>query len=150
MKNTPLKWESRLPTEIEKQLFQLAQKAASHAYSPYSKAQVGAALWFGQRQFVSGCNIENASYGATVCAERVALWSFLKDHPKAKWLAICVYVQASKVWPPCGLCLQVLSEFVHLPGIVLLANPKGIKQRLTFQDLLPYGFVPSFVKPSKS
>jgi len=126
----------------KKKLHKLASRALKKAYSPYSKYKVGASILFENGSFTFGCNVENASYGATVCAERVAIWSGVKDRISAI-KAICVVTDEKKPWPPCGLCRQVISEFQSRKGtLVLLANFKEIQEEIFFHELMPLSFGP--------
>lgn len=123
--------------------YEIAKKARSQAYAPYSRFLVGAAFKLkGKDQYISGCNVENASFGATVCAERVALWSWVSQHRLNSQLELLVLVTDTQdpVATPCGMCLQVLSEFVAMDFPVYLGNLSGIKKKLQFKDLLPQTF----------
>lgn len=126
----------------KKKLHKLAKEALKKAYSPYSQYKVGASILFSDGRYQSGCNIENASYGATVCAERVALWSGIKEK-SSTLLAVCVVTNEVTPWPPCGLCCQVISEFQNPSGtLILLANLKAIQKEMLFWDLMPLSFGP--------
>lgn len=133
-------------SKAAKQAYQVALKARLHSYSPYSKFKVGAAVQFkGASKPFAGCNIENASYGATVCAERVALWSGHVAQGK-KSVEFVVVVTAEKTpTVPCALCLQVLAEFSSDSTPIYLANLKGVQERVLLKDLLARPFR-SFVK----
>ena len=123
--------------------YDLAKKARSQAYAPYSKFQVGACFKLAGRDvYVSGCNVENASFGATVCAERVALWNWVSQHRKDAALEFLVLVTDTQdpVATPCGMCLQVMCEFAAMDFPVHLANLSGIKKSLTLKELLPMSF----------
>jgi homotetrameric cytidine deaminase len=123
--------------------FELAKKARSQAYSPYSKFQVGACFKLqGKDQYVTGCNVENASFGATVCAERVAVWNWVSQLRKEAKLEFLVLVTDTQdpVATPCGMCLQVLTEFTSMDFPVHIANLAGIKKSVTLKDLLPMAF----------
>ena len=126
-----------------KDAYEVAKKARSTAYAPYSRFLVGATCKLkGKDQFISGCNVENASFGATVCAERVALWNWVSQHRLNSQLEFLVLVTDTQdpVATPCGLCLQVLSEFVAMDFPIYLCNLAGIKKKLQFKDLLPQTF----------
>jgi cytidine deaminase len=130
-------------SEVLEKAFDLAKKARVQAYSPYSKFQVGACFKVeGKDQYVSGCNVENASFGATVCAERVAIWNWVSNFRKDNQLEFLVLVTDTKdpVATPCGMCLQVLSEFVSMDFPVHIANLAGIKKSVMLKDLLPMSF----------
>lgn len=119
-----------------RELLREARIASEKSYSPYSEFPVGAAVLTGCGKVYTGANVENASYGATMCAERVAVYKAVSDGER-EILALAVY--APKAMPfPCGMCLQVLSEFAgDVP--VLLADDKEEKF-LTLRELLPYPF----------
>src|SRR6476619_3302781 len=100
----------------------LAKDASTRAHSPYSKAKVGSALETADGKIFSGCNVENASFGGTVCAERVAIWKAVSEgHTKMK--RIYVYTEAG--WPPCGMCLQVMTEFADGNLEVVFGDKNG-------------------------
>lgn len=123
--------------------YELAKKARSKAYAPYSKFLVGAAFKLeGCEDFVVGCNVENGSFGATVCAERVALWSWAANLRKEKGLEFLVLVTdtSDPVATPCGLCLQVLGEFLSPEFPIHIANMKGIHKEVKLKELLPTMF----------
>lgn len=121
-------------------LDQKAIDARQFSYSPYSKKKVGAAIEFTDGQISTGCNIENASYGGTVCAERVAIWKHVSENKKAKIKKVIVAVDEKNPWPPCGLCLQVMAEFASPKTEVICINLDGHKQTYKFKDLLPQAF----------
>ncbi len=115
-----------------------ARAARQNAYAPYSEYFVGAALLAADGRVFLGCNVENASYGATVCAERVAVFRAVADGCR-EFQAIAVATSSRDPAPPCGMCLQVLSEFARkLP--VLLAGPSGPYRRTDLARLLPTAF----------
>ncbi len=123
--------------------FQKAKDARLLAHAPYSQFLVGACFKvLGEDKFVSGCNIENASFGATVCAERVALWKWVSEKAKGDKLEFLVLVTDTEnpVATPCGMCLQVMSEFVDSDFPLYIGNLKGVQQSLTLSDLLPSTF----------
>ena len=127
----------------------LAVAARTHSHSPYSTKKVGAAIEFSDGSIATGCNIENASYGATVCAERVAIWKRLSEpsnsKTKLKIKKIVVAVDEKKPWPPCGMCLQVIAEFAEPKTEIICTNLKGENQTYTFKDLLPQAFKKTFL-----
>ncbi|MBW1810845.1 MAG: cytidine deaminase [Deltaproteobacteria bacterium] len=122
----------------EKELIDRAAAASKNAHAPYSRFKVGAALQVESGQVFVGCNVENASYGATVCAERNAVaQAVVNGHKKFKRIAIMT--ATSPPAPPCGLCRQVLVEFCdELP--ILLANPRGEVVRAKLSKLIPQPF----------
>jgi cytidine deaminase len=122
---------------IEASLLRAARAAEDRAYAPYSQFKVGAAVLTSSGRIFSGCNIENGSYGLTVCAERVAVFkAVLGGERKVK--AVLVYAGTVKLTPPCGACLQVISEFSENPEIVL-SNGRSTKT-YRLRELLPLGF----------
>ena len=117
-----------------------ARACAASAYAPYSKFAVGAALLGESGTVYTGCNVENASYGLTICAERVALGKAVSEGERLfTVLAICVPGGG----PPCGACRQALHEFA--PGLrIVMADPEGVVVReATLPELLPGAFDPS-------
>lgn len=117
----------------------LAKEASQNAYSPYSKAKVGCALVTDDGSVYTGCNVENASYGGTICAERVAI---LKAVSEKKMALKQIYVYTKEGWPPCGLCRQVMSEFATADLEVIMGDEAGKETRMTFKDLMPLSFTP--------
>jgi len=136
----------KIPEEIQK-AFEAVQQVMGHAHSPYSKLNVGAALKVsGVADLVLGCNMENASYGATICAERVAAGTAVASFGVRPWEYIVIASSSpSGVIPPCGLCLQVLREFVDSDFKIYLGDKKGIQQVVTFGDLCPVSFSPDML-----
>lgn len=122
---------------MDKELLEAALAARERAYAPYSKFLVGAAVRAESGKIYTGCNIENASYGLTVCAERNALFSAVGAGER-KFTALCVVGDTEEPISPCGACRQVMAEF-KVPCIIL-ANLKGYVKEYTLEELLPYGF----------
>ena len=132
-----------LLTEAEAEtVLQAARAAAARAYAPYSGFPVGAAALTADGNLVAGCNVENASYGLTVCAERVAVWGAIAaGHTAIR--AVAVVAPRAQGTTPCGACRQVLNEFAP-PGadlIVVLDGQNGPEQ-IPLSDLLPRSFGP--------
>ncbi len=126
-------------TELIKQ----ALNARQFSHSPYSTKKIGAAVQLSNGLIFNGCNIENASYGGTVCAERVAIWkAFSENSNQLKITAIAVASDEKSPWPPCGLCRQVLAEFSTSLTEVYLVNTQGKETTLTFAELFPFAFEP--------
>ncbi len=122
-------------------LFEKARVARENSYSPYSKFAVGSAIKFkGNDQIYSGCNIENGSFGGTICAERVAIYKGISELKKQCIEAIMIVTSGKDGDYPCGLCLQTLSEFSDDETMVYLANPSEIKREFKFNDMMPYRF----------
>ena len=126
-----------------KKLRTLAIEASKKAYSPYSKALVGCALTTADGSIYTGCNIENASYGGTVCAERVAIFKAVSDK---KMILKQIYVYTSAGWPPCGMCRQVMSEFADADLEVIIGNETGEEIKIKFRDLMPLSFTPDHLQ----
>ena len=126
-----------------RKLYDIAVSAAKGAYSPYSKFCVGAALLCDDGTVYTGCNIENASYSVTVCAERVALFTAVAVG-KRKFAAITVAGSGdgdySSPCPPCGVCRQALAEFCSADMPVILADGKGGIAEHTLGEILPMSF----------
>jgi cytidine deaminase len=115
-----------------------AREARTRAVAPYSHFQVGAALLLPDGSIVTGCNVENASYGLTVCAERVALLKALSDGHR-EFVMAAVVADTTEPTPPCGPCRQLLWEYCgDIP--VVLANLQSIKATHQLRDLLPFPF----------
>jgi cytidine deaminase len=123
-----------------------AQAARARAYAPYSSFEVGAAV-LSEGEVFDGANVENASYGLALCAERNAVAHAVLDGVR-ELEAVAVVTGTSPPAAPCGMCLQTLREFTTEPGKlrVLLANPKGEVRRYTLAQLLPHGFAPQDLK----
>jgi cytidine deaminase len=135
----------RLNPKTEKAMMEVARRALKNAYSPYSKYKVAAAV-LDEDGFVSGgCNVENASYGGTVCAERVAIFKAVSEGAR-EMKAIVVMTEAKSPWAPCGLCRQVMLEFGNPNTPVILKSTKGATKRLTLADLCPHSFSPKQMK----
>lgn len=128
----------------QKVLFESAAFVRRHAHAPYSRFKVGAAVQTKSGFVFSGCNVENASYGGTVCAERVAIWKAVSEGEKT-FDAIVVVAQSKKLVPPCAFCLQVMAEFCKPDFKIHLATPRGIKKTYRLRQLLPFPFGPSFL-----
>ncbi|KEF38148.1 cytidine deaminase [Schinkia azotoformans MEV2011] len=120
-------------------LIEKAKEAREMAYVPYSKFKVGAALLTEEDDIIKGCNIENASYGLTNCAERTALFKAYSEGIK-KFKALAVVADTERPVPPCGACRQVMAEFCPPNMPVYLTNLKGDIFETTVQELLPGAF----------
>jgi cytidine deaminase len=123
-------------------LIDAARTAAAGAYAPYSQFPVGAAVLTGDGQVIAGCNVENASYGLTVCAERVAVWTAVAAGARTVQ-AVAVVAPKSVGATPCGACRQVLREFAPSQGelIVIVVGKDGPVQ-IPLSWLLPHSFGP--------
>ena len=118
-------------------LLRAARAAAAQSYSPFSHFPVGAAVLAERGRVYSGTNVENSSYGLTVCAERVAIFKAISAGAR-RISALLVFTNTKEFTPPCGACLQVLAEFGENPEVVLACR-QGLK-RFRLKDLLPLGF----------
>jgi cytidine deaminase len=125
------------------QLLEAALRARNHAHAPYSKFRVGAALEADDGTVYTGCNIENASYGLTMCAERVALFKALSEGAR-RFRRIAVAADTTTLTPPCGPCRQLLWEFCRDADVVLV-NLDGRTEQCSVSDLLPRAFDDSFL-----
>jgi homotetrameric cytidine deaminase len=123
-----------------KALLNEARKAAKKSYSPYSEFKVGAALLLKNGEVVTGTNVESISYGLTICAERSALVAAVSRFgPKLRIEAVAVTNLNDGASPPCGACLQMLSEFIESKAPVVFPAADGVKTT-TFAELLPQAF----------
>ena len=128
-------------TEItDTELMAKAKEAMAQAYAPYSRFQVGAALLAENGQVFLGCNVENASYGGTICAERPAVVKAVSEGVRA-FRKIAIAARSGEYASPCGICRQVLYEFMP-DGIVLLDSEKDGMKSFSVRELLPFGFGP--------
>ena len=138
-----MSWEARGPES----LLALAHEALSRAYAPYSNFPVGAALEAEDGRVFMGCNIENASFGLTMCAERVALYQAVAAGV-TRFRSIAIVASRSRPCSPCGACRQVLAEFGPAMDIIL-ETTEGPETR-SLADLLPMCFTPSDLARSSS
>jgi cytidine deaminase len=128
--------------EATNALIDLAKKASEHAYIPYSHFPVGAAILCEDGTVYQGCNIENASYGLTNCAERTAIFKAVSEgHRDFKEMAI--YAHTERPISPCGACRQVMSEFLKPDTKVTLISRDSQTVVMTVEELLPYYFTDS-------
>jgi len=129
-----------LTSEESQRLQAAATLAAENAYAPYSSFRVGAALLLDDGSIVTGCNVENASYGLTICAERSALARAVSERgPGLRLRAIAIDNLNGAASSPCGACRQVLSEFANDDARIFFPAESGMEQR-PFFDLLPFTF----------
>jgi len=122
-----------------------AKSAFSKAYAPYSNFNVGAAALTSDSKIVQGCNVENASYGLTICAERNCIGHGVitnQGNEKVKFIALVIYTAQEKLTPPCGACRQVISEFFPSNALVMAVNHLNEQKKWTVAQLLPDAFTP--------
>jgi cytidine deaminase len=122
-------------------LVNAAKEGFENAYAPYSNFHVGAAALTANGKVVKGCNVENASYGLTVCAERNCLAQGVISGEKS-FSAIVIYTNQEKLTPPCGACRQVIVEFLAPDALVMAVNHNNDKKQWTVNELLPDAFTP--------
>ncbi len=124
-------------------LTESALTARRHAHAPFSHFQVGAALEDASGRIHTGCNVENATYGLTVCAERVAVFKAISEGAR-KFTRIAVAADTDVLTPPCGACRQILWEFCGDVELILV-NPRGKTETFRLKDLFPRPFDASFL-----
>jgi len=124
-------------------LVEAALRVRENAHAPFSKFKVGAALEDDAGHAHTGCNVENATYGLTVCAERVAVFKAISEGAR-KFRRIAVAADTDALTPPCGACRQILWEFCG-DIEVILTNPRGKTETLQLRDLFPRPFDASFL-----
>jgi len=133
--------KSTLDNQQWQQLINQAKSAFGKAYAPYSKFSVGSAALCVNGDIVSGCNVENASYGLTVCAERNCLAHGVIQGQQ-RFVALVVYTEQKHLTPPCGACRQVIVEFMDSNCTVMAANHLGNTKQWAVAELLPDAFTP--------
>ena len=124
-------------------MFAAAEAARKRAYARYSNFQVGAALFCDDGSIIAGCNVENASYGLTICAERNAIAHMVTVGKKL--IAVAIVVNTAKPTPPCGMCRQVMAEFGPASMEVRSRNLEGSEEKYTLGGLLPHAFTSEFL-----
>lgn len=134
-------------TDVKRgELAEAAFQASKNTYSPYSNYPVGAAILTTTGRMFIGTNVENASYGLTVCAERSAIFNAVSQNGSIKILAVAVYTGGIQPGYPCGACRQVINEFGHECEVIVAFRKEGegtlTIQTLPFQTLLPQAFGP--------
>ncbi len=151
MKGYPYPTRDAQPVEISKQvqsvLIRTAKSAAGRAYCPYSRFRVGAAVLTARGEIFAGCNVENASYGLTICAERNAVFQAVAQSPDVPVIrAVVVYTPTASPTAPCGACRQVINEFGPDALVISVCDGPELVQSRT-HDLLPGAFGPSNLSP---
>lgn len=131
-----------------KKVIEAARRARENSFAPYSKFQVGAAIETAGGKIYRGCNVESASYGLTVCGERVAIWKAVSEGER-EFKQIAVVVDTEELTPPCGACRQIIWEFCgDVP--VTLANLNGKSETIQMSELLPRAFGREFLEQTKT
>ena len=127
----------------DRELCQKAIEMMDRAYIPYSRFPVGAALLCADGTVFTGCNIENAAYGCTICAERTAIVKAVSEGHR-DFVRIAIAGTSADFCVPCGTCRQVMMEFA--PGLeIICMNSKGESKKFALKELLPYGFDSTFL-----
>ena len=122
-------------------LLDMALVARSNAYTPYSKFKVGAAILLTNGKYITGCNVENASYGLSNCAERTAIFKMISDgYTKNDVVAMAIVGQTEDPISPCGACRQVMEELLNPETPVILGNLERKTKEMLVKELLPYSF----------
>jgi len=143
LKSTPLK---KVPSEL-KALYALAKKSRRLSYSPYSGHKVGAAIRTSNGKLYGGCNVENSSYGATICAERVAIQKAVSEG-SLRVTEVMVVTDSTPPWPPCGMCRQVIAEFGP-NALLYTANLKGQMEFFKLAEIFPRAFTPEHLRKKR-
>lgn len=124
----------------DRELIEYALKAKENAYAPYSKFRVGAALLTKKGNVYTGCNVEIASFGATNCAERTAVWKAVSEEGKIEIEKIAIVSDSPDYIYPCGICRQVLAEFADDEMEIIVTKKNGEYKAERFGDILPNAF----------
>jgi len=122
-----------------KLLLESAKKVKKNSYAPYSKFHVGAAVLSDKGNIYSGCNVENSSYGLTICAERNAIFNMVASGEK-RIEKILINGETEDFLPPCGACRQVISEFADEDTEIILVNGKDEIKLIPFKEIMPFRF----------
>jgi homotetrameric cytidine deaminase len=131
---------TKLTEQALEELMKQARKAAEYAYAPYSRFRVGAALQLDNGEVVTGANVENVSYGLTICAERAAVVQAVSRFgPRIRIDAVAVTNLNGAASPPCGACRQVLAEFIEPEAPVVFPTTDGVRV-MPFSEILPLAF----------
>jgi len=127
-------------------LIEIATEARERAFAPFSDFRVGAAVETEDGEVYTGCNVESASYGLTVCAERVAIWKAISEGARC-FGRLVIVADTERLTPPCGTCRQIIWEHCRNTTIVL-ANLRGETETVDIKYLLPHAFDAKFLKES--
>lgn len=136
---------SQVKNPILKSMIETAYAVQKNAYAPYSGFHIGSTILDAKGFEYAGCNVENSSYGGTVCAERVAIWKGISHNMTLPLQAVVVVSSEKEQWPPCGLCRQVMSEFCSPKTVVFFGNNRKEFKKILFKDLLPEAFSNKFI-----
>ncbi len=128
-----------------KELYQKALLARERSYSPYSGFAVGASIRTSDGNIYHGCNVENSSFGATVCAERVAIQKAISEQGTIQISEVMVITNTTPPSPLCGMCRQVIAEFAK-NTVIYTANLEGDFQSLLFDQIFPHAFAAAHMK----
>jgi cytidine deaminase len=126
-------------------LLRAALEARHNAVAPFSHFHVGAAVEDDTGRIHTGCNVENATYGLTICAERVAIFKAISEGVRT-FRRVAVAADTDRLTPPCGACRQILWEFCG-DVVVVLVNPRGLTESFRLKELFPRGFDASYLAP---
>jgi cytidine deaminase len=135
-------------TDDRQEVIDAALKARDYAMAPFSNFRVGAAVLTENGKIYTGCNVESASYGLTVCAERVAVWKALSEGARNFGLIVIV-ADTERLTPPCGTCRQIIWEFCR-ESTILLMNLRGETETMQVRDLLPRAFDARYLKEASA
>jgi cytidine deaminase len=122
---------------MDQELIDKAKEVSQNAYAPYSDYKIGAALRTASGKIYTGCNVENSSYGLTICAERAAVFNAVSQGEK-DFKEIVVFSDSDVLFSPCGACRQVMKEFSGSLKVTVISGEKTLNT--TVDDLLPHGF----------
>jgi len=136
-----------LSEESLQELIQIAKTARLNSVAPFSNFLVGAAVRTEEGKIYTGCNVESASYGLTVCGERVAIWKALSEGER-DFSELAIVADTATLTPPCGTCRQIIWEFCKNATIVL-ANLDGESQECSIKELLPRAFDARFLSAAR-
>lgn len=131
------------PTQVDRAILE-SQKAKSGSYSPYSKFRVGCCILTKDGTYITGSNVENATYGATICAERAAIVKAVTSSHRADWVCVAINSDMRDNYiPPCGICRQTIREFGKEDLPIIMTNcDTSVKKIMTLNELLPESFGP--------
>jgi cytidine deaminase len=129
----------------DEELIERARVARESAHAPYSNFEVGAALLASDGRIFTGCNIENSTYGLTMCAERVAIFKAVSEGAR-EFVKVAIVADHLNLTPPCGCCRQMIWEFSADETVVILANLTGDVQKFEIKEIFPNAFDSSFLE----